>query len=359
MALDISNTDKLNLFRQELDRLRITVMPPDVNASEASFSVEDGKVRYALGALKNVGIQAMEQVAAERRRGGRYKSLFDFASRLGPQVLNKRALESLAKAGALDSLNPNRAQVLAAIDLMLAHAGNAAAERESRQASIFGDVAGSEPVPTLPQVEPFRPLDRLAHEFDAVGFYLSGHPLDGYRNALARARVSTIAEVTAGQATRVRLAGVVLRRQERRAKSGSRFAFVEFSDPTGRFEAICFSELLGQARDLLEPGKAVVVTCDADREGEEVKLRLQGVEPIDQVTSALAGGLRIHLDDPGVLPLLKSRLTGGGKDQVTLVLRPPGESREIEVTLPGRYVAGPPLRMALEGIAGIREVEEL
>jgi DNA polymerase-3 subunit alpha len=363
MTLDISNTDKLNLFRQELSRLGIAVLPPDVNASEAFFSVEEGRVRYALGALKNVGTQAMESLVAERKANGPFKTVFDFAERLGPQILNRRALENLIKAGAFDKLNQNRAQLMAAIDMMIARAGLAAAERESQQVSLFGAAAGATERVSLPAAEPFAPLDRLAHEFDAVGFYLSGHPLDDYRNALARARVSTIADVLGGGGgPRVRLAGVVLRRQERRAKSGARFAFVEFSDPTGRFEAVVFSDILSASRELLEPGASVVVTADADREADGVKLRLQAVEPIDKVASSTAGGLRVYLDAPEAVPGLQAKLAGtgpGGKDQISIVVRLPEERREIEVALPQRYGGGPKLLMALRALPGVQAVEEI
>jgi DNA polymerase-3 subunit alpha len=160
----------------------------------------------------------------------------------------------------------------------------------------------------------------------------------------------------------VRLAGVVLRKQERRAKSGSKFAFVEFSDPTGRFEAVVFSDTLAAARELLEPGAAVVVTADADREAEGLKLRLQAVEPIDKVANATGGGLRVYLEGPSAVPALQAKLAGagpGGKDQVFIVVRAPEERREIEVALPSRYSAGPRLRMALKAVPGVHGVEEI
>jgi DNA polymerase III subunit alpha len=364
MTLDISNTDKLNLFRQELGRLGIEVLPPDVNASEAVFSVEAGKVRYALGALKNVGAQAMALLASERRANGPFASVFDFAARLGPQVLNRRALENLIKAGAFDKLNPNRAQLLAAIDMMMARAGSAAAERESQQVSLFGGPGAESREPALRPAEPFSPLDKLAQEFDAVGFYLSGHPLDDYRRVLERARVSTIAELLSGRGgsgPRVRLAGVVLRKQERRAKSGARFAFVEFSDPTGRFEAVVFSDILSAARDLLEPGTAVVVTADAEREAEGMKLRVQAVEPIDKVAGSVGGGLRVYIDEAGAVEGVQAKLAAAdpGKDQIVFVVRQPPERREIEVSLMRRLSAGPKLRMALKALPGVHAVEEM
>jgi len=361
MTLDIHNTDKLNVFRQDVLRLGIDLLPPDVNRSRATFSLEGGKIRFALGALKNVGVQAMEALVAERDRNGPYRDLFDFAQRVEPQIINRRALESLAKAGAFDAMNPNRAQVLGAVDLMLAQANLAAQERASNQVSLFG--GGSEEIarPVIPQVSPWTPLERLSHEFDALGFYLSGHPLDDYRAALSRMRISSYAEIAAapGLQSRVKLAGVVVRRQERRSKSGNKFAFVEFSDATGRFEAMVWSDMLATSRDLLEAGQTVVVTADAEREGDDLRLKLQTVVHIDEVVRTASGGLRIVVDRPEVAEMLPGRLPGPGKGQLTLVVVNDGDRREVEIAVPGRFAATPRAITALRAVPGVVAVEEI
>jgi DNA polymerase-3 subunit alpha len=362
MTQDIGNTDRLNVLRQELARLSIELLPPDVNASEARFAVEGGKIRYALGALKNVGVQSMESLVAERARGGPFRDLFDFAERLSPQALNRRALESLIKAGAFDSLSPNRAQALAAIDLLLAYSGRAADERESNQASLFEGGASERVVPALPQEEPWLPLDALAHEFDAVGFHLSGHPLDDYASALARARVISHAELVnggIGASGRVRLGGLVVSRRERRARSGAPIAFVVFSDATGRYEAVVFSDVLQTARELLEPGKAVVVTADAERDGEEVKLRIQNVVALEQVAESVGSGLRVVVDNDAALEGVKARLPEDGRGLVFLVLATADKRREVELELPGRYSTSPRVRAQLQALPGVAAVEAL
>ena len=361
MTLDIHNTDKLNIFRQDVLRLGIELLPPDVNASRATFSVEGSKIRYALGALKNVGVQAMEALVAERERGGLFKDIFDFAARLDPQIINRRALESLIKAGAFDRMNANRAQLLASVDLLLAQASRSAEDRSSNQVSLFGAEAEGASRPALAAAEPWTALERLTHEFDAVGFYLSGHPLDDYRGLLTRLRISSYAQVATSPnlQSRIKLAGVVVRRQERRAKSGNKFAFVEFSDPTGRFETLVFSEMLSTSRELLEPGQAVVLTADAEREGDDLRLKLQSIVPIEEVVAAASGGLRIVVDRPEVAALLPVQLPGPGKGQVTLVVRNVPERREIEISLPGRYAATPRAVTALRTLEGVLAVEEV
>src|SRR5947208_15104947 len=159
MTLDLGNTDKLNHFRQELGRLGIALLPPDINRSEVAFSVENdpksGKpaIRYALAAVKGVGEQAMRELVAERQRNGAFKDLFDFARRLDTRSFNRRQFENLVKAGAFDCLNPNRAQSFAAAELLLRQASRAAEERETRQENLFAGIDhGFAARPSLPVV---------------------------------------------------------------------------------------------------------------------------------------------------------------------------------------------------------------
>jgi DNA polymerase III subunit alpha len=259
MTLDLGNSDKLQLFRREAMRLKVPIDPPAINASGVEFAVSDGVIKYSLAALKNVGRAAVEHVVATREAAGPFGSLGEFARRIDAKAVNKRALESLARAGAFDEINANRAQVTAGVEAILAMASRTSADTEQGQSSLFGSGGGTpaEDVP-LPAVEAWPLMERLAAEFETVGFYLSGHPLDEYMPALKRMGVETWASfhdkaVNKG-ASAAKLAGTVIHRQERRSKSGNRFAFVGLSDPTGQYEAICFSDTLAQARDLLEPG---------------------------------------------------------------------------------------------------------
>jgi DNA polymerase III subunit alpha len=336
MTLDLGNADKLRLFRREALRLKVAIDPPAINASGVEFAVRDGVIKYSLAALKNVGRAAVEHVVAERERAGQFGSLGEFARRMDAKAVNKRALESLAKAGAFDEINPNRAQVTAAVEAIVAMASRTSADSEQGQSSLFGSKSGAadEDVP-LPAVEPWSLMERLAAEFETVGFYLSGHPLDEYMPALARAGVETWASfhdkaVNKG-ASAARLAGTVIHRQERRSKSGNRFAFIGLSDPTGQYEAVCFSDTLAQARDLLEPGKSVLARVEADVDGEEVRLRLQSVDILDDAAAQVARGLLIVIenDGPGCDDRREARQwrarpgPGGGAGR----RRPPGRDR--------------------------------
>jgi DNA polymerase-3 subunit alpha len=378
MTLDLGNTDKLNHFRQELGRLGIALLPPDINRSEVSFAVEtdtkSGKpaIRYALAAVKGVGEQAMRDLVAQRTATGPFKDLFDFALRLDAKSFNRRQFESLVKAGAFECLNPNRAQSFAAAELLLRQASRAAEERQDGQASLFGGAAGLAAGianggfaarPALPVVADWPAVERLQNEFDAIGFYLSSHPLDPYGRSLERAGilrwVDLPAALAAGGATRFRLAGIVIGKKERTSARGSRYAFVQLSDATGVFEVTLFSEVLGQARALIDGGQPLIITLDVRREEESLRLTAQKVEPLDSVVAHAAAGLRVFVGEADALPQLKSLIAreAGGRGRVTVVLDLPGS--EVEMTLPGGFRVDPRIRAAVKSLPGIVDVHDI
>ena len=369
MSLDLSNTDKLNVFRQELGRLGIALRQPDINRSGVEFTVENeakgGAIRYALAAVKNVGAQAMAGLIAERERNGPFRSLFDFAGRVDPQGINKRQVENLVRAGAFDAIDANRQRVFAAVETLLRHANTAAADRVSQQTSLFGSGAGARvPEPALPEIADWTAGERLQQEFDAIGFYLSAHPLDVYGKSLARlgvVRAVELPRLLAGRPGLVKLAGSILGRQERTSARGNRFAFVQASDASGVFEVTLFSEALTAAREILEPGQAVLFTIEGKLEGEQVRLTAKSVEPLAKIAASAAAGIKVVLRDAAPLSGLKAALERGGRGrgQVRLILRLADRRQEVEMGLSGGYAISPAVRAALGDLAGVVEVIDL
>ncbi len=367
MTLDMGNADKIGNFRRELERLQIPLLPPDINRSMAEFAVEktpDGKlgVRYALSAIKGVGRDAMNRLAEEREANGPFKDMFDLAERLDQRVINKRLLESLVKAGAFDSLNKNRAQAFGAVEALTRHSQATHESRGSNQNSLFGDDTAQRR-PPLPKVPDWSPMERLQNEFQAIGFYLSSHPLASYERSLQRLKVTRAADLVPmlqrGLPGRIKLAGTVIDRQERTSAKGNRFAFVSCSDQSGAYELTVFSELLSSKRNLLEPGQAILVSADGRLDGEQVKLMAQTVEKLEDAVANAAAGLRIVISDPAALDALRKHLDGKkGRGRVTLVVPLPDES-EAEVTLPGSYAIATGLRDAIGGLPGVAQVEEI
>ncbi|MDP3856033.1 DNA polymerase III subunit alpha [Phenylobacterium sp.] len=366
MSLDISNTEKLAVFYQDAKRFGVKMHAPDVNRSGADFEVENGEVLYALGGIRNLGLQAMEHVVAVRREGGPFRDLFDFAERVDPKQVNKRAFETMARAGAFDSLHPNRAQILAAADVLSGHGQSMAADRASSQASLFGGDQVEAQRPRLPKMEQWTPVQRLDEELAAVGFYLSGHPLDDMVEALRRRRTDLLADVipkAEAGAEAFRMAGVVRRKQERASQSsGEKFAFVTLSDPTGEYEVLFPPEALRKCRDLLEPGKAVAIKVRAKAKDGEVRFFGDDAEPVDKAVENAVAGLRVHLAPRSAeIEALKRRLEGvvnprGG--EIILVAAVEG-GREVEVKLPGRFTLDGAVRGALKTSPGVVFVEDL
>ena len=277
-------------------------------------------------------------------------------------------LESLAAAGAFDALESNRARIFAAVDGLLAVAQREhAAEETGALQFSFGGPAAREPV-RLPAIEPWLPAERLQKEFDAIGFFLTGHPLDDYAAALKRMRVQSYAEfaraIRSG-GTAGRVAGTVVARTERRTRTGSKMGIIGLSDPSGHFEAVVFSEGLQQFRDLLEPGSAVLLTLSAELQGDDVRARIQMAEPLDQAAAKLSKGLRVFLRAEAPIESVAKRLEGTAParaapdkadGEVALVLML-AEGTEVEVKLPGRFKVSPQIAGAIKAVPGVVMVE--
>ena len=364
MNCDIHLTDKLAVYKREVGKLGIKTIAPCVNASLATFTVRDGAVVYALGALKGVGVEAMGLIVTAR--GAKpFATLFDFARRVDMKRVGKRPLEMLARAGAFDVLEPNRARVFEALDALVAYSAAIHEAQNSSQVSLFGESGADIPEPRLPYRDDWLPVERLTQEHLAIGFYLSGHPLDDYMSALKRRDVLTLTEVTqAAERGPVikKLAGSVASKQERKSAKGNRFAFVSLSDPTGLYEVTVFSDTLEAARDLLEPGMNVVLTVKAELEGETLKLLANAVQPIDQVADAAgAQALRIHLNKPEAaasIAMLLGKVEGRSRAQITLCV-PDDQGREIDLTLPQSYPVTAQIKGAIKAMQGVVMVEEI
>ena len=384
MTLDAGNTDKLAMFTAEAKKSGIAILPPCVNASEVDFLAEApsdgqqrGAIRYSMAALKNIGAQAVESLVAERTANGAFKDLSDFAARLNTKALNKRALETLASAGAFERLEGNRALVHGNVESMIALANRTASNAAAGMTDLFGAL-GSSPLGAAPlggggrvqldlrPVKAWPPMERLQYEFEAVGFFLSGHPLDAYTTVLAKLGIQSYSELE-GRADRGavagRLAGIVVSARERRWQKGNKFAFAVFSEPTGQFEAVIFSETLAASRPLLEPGTAVLLTVEGERDGEALKMRVQSMQSLDEAANGLQKGLKVVLDGGAVaagrLDELKAVLKPGGKGVVCLALALADRGREVEIAMPGRFDISPAQKSAIATVPGVLEVVDI
>jgi len=361
MTLDMHNTDKLADFRVELQRLKIEILPPDVNASDVAFTVENGAVRYGLAALKNVGAGAMQALVEERRKKGPFKSLSDFANRLDGSVINKRLLENLVASGALDCIHPNRGQLFTGIEIVLRHAQHAAGNRSSNQVSLFGGEDHAHKI-ELPKINEWRKFEKIAHEHDAFGFYLSAHPLDTYSGTLEALKVikaKDLDTLTADQCSKpIRMAGTVQEKRERVGKRGNKYAFVKFQDATGSFEVMMWSEVLSASRELLNGESAVLLTLDAQLENGKVRLLTTRVDDLEKAAAARVRNLELHITPELAIGDLSGLLTADGRGNGKIVLVTRQNGHYIHVALGERYAIQPKTLSGLRQMHGVADIRE-
>ncbi len=333
LAFDIADTDRLKQLVADMKRAGVRLLPPCVNRSEADFALEDAEgapaVRYGLGALKGVGVAAMAEMVSERRRGGAFLSLDDWAARVDPRALNRRQVEALAAAGAFDSLEPARARVFAGAEALLAAAQAAARARAEGQGALFGG-PGAMAVP-VPAVPPWRAGEQLAKEREAFGFYLSGHPAEAHP-ALLKAqgvmRSSEVAERRGGPASgRVpaMMAGLVDEIRWRTPAGGGperRFLLVDCSDGAGPWSASCFApELFATLTEAARSSEPLLFEVELSwrAEDEPPRIAIVGARPL----ASAARGLRLRLvvrlapgAEAGLLVSFLRSLPRGGRSEV-------------------------------------------
>ncbi len=345
MAYDIAFTDKLNVFIDDMRKMGVTCLPPCINHSEADFSVEDGKVRYALAGLKGVGERAMEDLVRVRQSGGPFRSLTDFAERVDPALLNRRQIESLVAAGAFDCIEPNRARSFAMAEAILAAAAAAADARASSQGALFGGACGDGDAGSGASIALMAPsavaswslADTMAREREAFGFYFAAHPLSAWRHVLDAQRARSFAEVVAEGApydsprATASLAGLVesVRWRTPQTGRGGRYLLATLSDGSGQYQASCFDETVQPELEMAAAaGDVVLVNAELLwREGEETpRVTIRGLTPLAALSKQSRGQLLISLADVRGMEALRRLATARQRGKGEIVLDVPCEA---------------------------------
>ncbi|MBB5072966.1 DNA polymerase-3 subunit alpha [Bartonella callosciuri] len=359
MTYDMTNTDKLNDFRREALRLGIQVIAPCVQTSHRVFEVGDNCIYYSLAAIKGVGEAVVDHIVA--CRGDKlFKDLEDFCERIDPRIVNKRAMESLVCAGAFDCFKIAREILLASLGTLHARALRILDNNSSGQIDIFGMTGGLREPLILSQASPWLADEKLYREFQAIGFYFSAHPLDEYHAILAKKRVQTwvnFANAVKGGATAARLAGTIVAKQVRKTKSGKKMGIIHFSDTSGQYETVLFSDMLSDYEEVLEPGKSFIITVSAENRSEGISLRLETVQSLEKEVSQYHKMMRIFIKTVDMLPQIEQNLDLGGNGEVGLILIQEDGLREVEIALPNRYKVSSRVASAMKSIQGVVNVE--
>ncbi|WP_026380130.1 DNA polymerase III subunit alpha [Afifella pfennigii] len=361
MTLDMGNTDKLSEFRLEAKRLGISVLPPDINRSGVVFDVEEGAIVYALAALKGVGHQVVEHIV-ERRGDRPFAGLADFVARTDPRLIGRRALECLIQAGAFDSMRLDRATLFANVARLVRSGSEHHARREAGVVDLFAAPSDAPDLTLLP-ADPWPKPEQLMRELAAVGDYLSGHPLDAYAEVVAkkggRSWEDFAVSVRRMGSGADLVAATLVRKQEKRTRSGGRIGILTLSDASGQFEAVLYQESLVEWRDRLEPGQSYLLrlSAEAEDETEDLRVRVLGVEPLEEAAARLSRALTVYLEEGGQVERVASHLAGTGEASVSFVLMRRAERREIEIRLPGQYQVTPQVASAIKAMPGVVHVE--
>ena len=361
MSLEAGNTDKLGVFFQEARRMGIEVRPPDVNLSCADFTVEEGAIRYALGAIKGVGKPAMLSVEQARATGGEFLDLQDFAERIDARLVNRRCFEALAKAGAFHSVESNRARACAAAAMLSAIATSAEEQRTSNQVSLFGDQPAQKL--RLPDAVPWGESDKLDNELTSVGFFLSGHPLDDLLTGVMRKRITLAVEreIIGREKQFLDMIGVVRSRIEKPSKAGGKFAIVTLSDPSGEYELFVNDELLQTARDILDVGERVICRVRVRKVDEELRFSMDGVKKLAQASIGAHETLLVRLSADAPLDHVAKVAKGLQKSPSQNALGEihieiPVEGKVVTIILEGRYPVDFGAMSAFKSVPGVDQV---
>ena len=370
MAFDLSNTDKLAIFADDMRRMKVRALPPCINTSAADFTVEEDDeglaVRYALGALKNVGEGAMAQLCADRVENGPFKSIDDLAARISPKLINRRQLESLAGGGAFDALSMNRAGVFAMAETILAVASSAENSRVSGQGGLFGEGTASVAAVQIPTSTVWSLSARMNAEKEAFGFYFSAHPVDRYAHVAAAHGARNFSVIcnqpvpVDGSRTTAVMAALVESVRWRTSAKGNRYLMATMSDPSGSFEATCFDD--GAQKDIetaAQFGGCALINVELDRRpGEETpRVTIRRLQPLESLAGNARLKAEIVVNDALAMARLADALTGARGGRSDIVVRAIlSDGREANVLLGRDFLIDGELADAMAEIAGVVSV---
>ena len=280
MTMDISNQNKLSEFYEELKRLNVEVVRPDINECFADFRTIDNKFYYALGGIKAVGYEAISNIVEERILNGKFDSIRDFINRVNPKNINKLQLEGLVKAGAFDKLNPNRKALHDSIPSMIAKSKNIFDNKSTNQIDLFSDDESIQD-DIIIKTEDWKFEERLSKEFEAVGFFISDHPLNQFTEIFDDYKINNYSRfVSSEHMKEVNIAATLLKVQERKTAKGNFYAVLKLTDLSSVFELFIFSDVLELNREILKEGNSLILTLFKNVSNDENRLTRINVQKI-------------------------------------------------------------------------------
>ncbi len=323
MSTELTNTAKLREFVEELKRLQIEIVRPSINESFAEFKTEKNKIYYGLGAIKNVGFEAISNIVNEREKNGKFKSLVDFISRIDAKDVNKLQLEGLVKSGVFDQFDKDRNKILNSIPKIIQKIKNINEDKQSNQTSLFEDNNESTNDFEYISSNKWTKKELLYEEFKSLGFYISDHPLNEYGEVFTQLKIISYKEFLDSNDSEALIAGTIMSIQEKKSAKGTPFAIVKFSDNKGEFELFLFAEILIQNRDKIKESESFVLTLQKDKFANDESRRRVNVKKIlslEDIINKPYSKVTIELSENYDINELKSLLKNKGQTEISFII---------------------------------------
>ena len=334
MSTELTNTSKLREFVEELKRLKIEIIRPSINKCFADFKTEKNKIYYGLGAIKNVGYEAISNIIKERGKNGKFTSLMDFINRVDAKDVNKLQLEGLVKAGVFDEFDNDRNKILNSIPKIIQKIKNINEDKINNQTSLFESINNSVNDFDYVSSKKWTKKELLSEEFKSLGFYLSDHPLNEYSEIFSQLNIISYKDFLNNNRNEALVAGTIMSIQEKKSSKGTPFAIVKFSDNTGEFELFLFAEILINNRDKILESESFVLTLYKDRLTGDQSQRRVNIKKILSITDLISKPypkITIELNDNFNLNELKKILKNSGSTEVSLIIN--NQNKKIHYNL--------------------------
>ncbi len=324
MSTELTNTSKLREFVEELKRLKIHIIKPSINKCFAEFKAINGQIYYGLGAIKNVGFEAISNIIKEREKNGKFKSFLDFINRVESKDVNKLQLEGLTKAGVFDEFNEDRNKILTSIPKIIQQIKNVNDDKNKNQTSLFGNTSDlTEDFEFLPSSK-WEQKELLAEEFKSLGFYITNHPLNDYVEVFSQLQIVSFDEFYNNDLNEGLVAGTVMSIQEKKSAKGTPYAIIKFSDQKREFELFLFSEILIKNREKLKESESFVLTLQKDKPlNETIKKRInvRKILSLDDMIKQPYSKVTIELNEDFKIDEIKEILAKSGDTKVNLIIK--------------------------------------
>ncbi len=338
MSTETNNTNKLREFVDELKRLNVNVVRPNLNKCFADFRTSKNTILYGLGAIKNVGNEAVSNLVIEREKNGKFVSLMDFIKRVNPKDINKLQLEGLVKSGAFDEIEKNRKGIFDTIPKLIQLNKIYYEEKVSKQSNLFesGDVTKIEQL-KLNTDKSWDKKTLLSEEFKSLGFYISDHPLNNYKNIFSQLNIKSYKDFSIDKKKEGLIAGTLMTIQEKKSSKGIPFAIAKFSDNFGEYELFIFSEILIKNRDILKEGESFVITLFKDINGDQKRVNVKKIVPLDNLINDNYKKVFIEIDENHDFQELKKLLKDKGETEVQLIIKQNNKKFIIKLENPRKF----------------------